>query len=157
MFLTILSVSIGATLVATCTAFQLLQRRRRRSLNRALQSGLVIDDHGNIDTATTYATMARHESEQGSGFNRKQSRFMKLMQICAEGPTSIEEIRFLFDEGIEPVVRPDGVVYVPCIENEHLHMEGEIELLEEDLDSFIEQQKIKLDASLGISNTAGRR
>ena len=36
-----------------------------------------------------------------------------------------------------PVVRPDGLVYVPCIENEHLYMDGELELIEADLDAAL--------------------
>ena len=68
---------------------------------------------------------------------------MELMRLVSEGPKTIAEIRFLFEEGMEPVIRPDGIVYIPAIENEHMYMEGELDLLEEDLDSYVAAGFIK--------------
>ena len=100
-------------------------------------AGVSMDEQQNIDAQMTLAGMQQHEETSGRCFTGKQARFMELMRIVSDGPNTPDEIRFLFDEGIEPVVRPDGMVYVPCIENEHLSVEGEIELLEEDLDLYV--------------------
>jgi len=88
--------------------------------------------------------MSGDDRPRGAAYTVKQRRFLELMRICAEGPKTVEDIRFLFTEGIVPVVRPDGVVYVPCIENEHLYMEGELELAEEDLERYLAEQRITL-------------
>lgn len=144
MLITIISVSVGVTLILASGLIQARMRRQQRVLASARQAGLAIDENGNIHASATYAAMACNEEESGDVRPGKKSQFMELMRICSEGPSSIDEIRFLFDEGIDPVVRPDGLVYVPCLENQHLYMEGEIELQEEDLDCFIKRQAIKL-------------
>ena len=92
---------------------------------------------GHIDAKSTVANMTDREEDTGELFSGKQARFMELMRVVAEGPKSPDEIRFLIAEGIDPIVRPDGLVYVPCIENEHLSVEGELELTEQDLDHYI--------------------
>lgn len=144
MSVSVISVAIGLTVLALCAYFQLRARRRQRVMEAAISAGLAIDKDGNINAGATYGAMVQHELESGVPLDGKKSHFMELMRICAQGPTTIDDIRFLFAEGIEPVVRPDGLVYVPCIENEHLYMEGEVELQEEDLDRFIEGQGLKL-------------
>ena len=111
--------------------------RAKKALQRAQQAGVSVDDQGNIDAATSFAGMMLSEEESGKPFTGKQARFMELMRVVSEGPKSPDEIRFLFANGIDPVVRPDGLVYVPCIENEHLYMDGELELIEADLDAAL--------------------
>lgn len=143
MNLTILSVSIGLTLLLGSSWYQRRQRRRRRALAEACREGLEIDINGNIDARSTFASMSANQYGAGQGPSEKKSRFLELMRICSEGPKTLDEIRFLFEEGIEPVVRPDGVVYVPCIENEHMYMEGEVDLVEDDLDLFVKRQLVK--------------
>ena len=64
----------------------------------------------------------------------KQAEFRDLLRMVMEGPASIDEIRYLIRAGYEPMVRPDGKVYVPCEENEHLYMDGELPLAEADLE-----------------------
>ena len=113
--------------------------RYRKVLSLARDAGVSIDNKQNIDAEMTLAGMLQHEENSGERFTGKRACFMKLMRVVAEGPKNPDEIRFLFAAGIDPVVRPDGVVYVPCIENEHLSVAGEIDLLEEDLDRYIEQ------------------
>ena len=127
-------------------AFQVRSILRRRKLKKALQTakqaGVSIDDAGNIDAETSFAGMMLCEESSGKKFTGTQAHFMELVRIVSEGPKTADEIRFLFAEGIDPVVRPDGQVYVPCIENEHLYMDGEIELVEEDLDAILERQEL---------------
>ena len=113
--------------------------RYRKVLSRARDAGVSIDNSQVIDAEMTLAGMLQHEEDSGERFTAKRACFMKLMRVVAEGPKNPDEIRFLFAAGIDPVVRPDGVVYVPCIENEHLSVVGEIDLLEEDLDRYVEQ------------------
>ena len=125
---------------------------RARSLENARDSGLAIDTEGNIDAAESFATMAEQEINCGEEFTGKKARFMHLMRVVSEGPKTPDEIRFLFAEGIEPLVRPDGLVYVPCIENEHLSVEGELELKEEDLDRYIEQGHLVEVCAPGATN-----
>jgi hypothetical protein len=117
-------------------------RRRfaRKALEQAKVAGVSIDDEGNIDAESSFAGMMLNEETTGKPFGGKQARFMELMRVVSEGPRNADEIRFLFEEGIGSVVRPDGVVYVPCIENEHLYMDGEIDLMEEDLDTYLDRE-----------------
>ena len=77
--------------------------------------------------------MLAREEIAGEELTGKQAEFKELLRMITEGPKSVEEIRFLIHEGYEPVVRPDGKVYVPCEENAHLYMDGELALDEEDL------------------------
>jgi hypothetical protein len=114
-------------------------RRKARSLAHARVSGVVFDTDNHVDAETSYASMLQKEQQSGQRYTGKKARFMELMRVVAEGPKTIDEIEFLFEEDIQPVVRPDGVVYVPCIENEHLASDGEIELKREDLDRYIAQ------------------
>jgi hypothetical protein len=115
------------------------QALRAQSLENARDSGLTIDAEGNIDAEKSFTGMVEQEMNCGAEFTGKKARFMHLMRVVSEGPKTPDEIRFLFAEGIEPLVRPDGLIYVPCIENEHLSVDGELELKEEDLDRYIEQ------------------
>ena len=121
--------------------FRIRYRRRRNALAlvRARQSGVVLDQDNNIDAETTFACMLQQEEKAGRRFTGKKARFMELMRVVAEGPTTIDDIEFLFEECIELIVRPDGVVYVPCIENQHLAIDGEVELKKEDLDRYVAQ------------------
>ena len=118
--------------------------RTPRSLGDARDCGVAIDESGNIDAETSYASMLQKEEMAGERFTGNKARFMELMRVVSEGPKSPEEIRFLLDEGIEPIVRPDGLVYVPCIENEHLSIDGELGLKEEDLDTYIAEGHLQL-------------
>jgi len=122
-------------------AFRLLSHyksiRYRKVLVDAHNQGVSIDKDQIVDAEMTLAGMLQHEEDSGERFTGRKACFMKLMRVVAEGPRNVDEIRFLFAAGIDPVVRPDGVVYVPCIENEHLSVTGEIDLLEEDLDCYI--------------------
>ena len=118
--------------------------RTTRSLANARDAGVAIDESGNIDALTSFASMSQKEEMAGDRFTGNKARFMELMRVVSEGPKSPEEIRFLLDEGIEPVVRPDGLVYVPCIENEHLSVDGELGLKEEDLDTYIAEGHLQL-------------
>jgi hypothetical protein len=70
----------------------------------------------------------------GEKLSGKQADFKELLRMIIEGPASVEEIRYLIHKGFEPVVRPDGKVYVPCEENTHLYRDGELPLIEEDLE-----------------------
>jgi len=146
MFISILTITFGFTLIASAARIR-RARRRQRVLAVAKDRGLVVDNNGHVEACATLAAMSAHDRSGGVDYTGKQRRFLELMRICAEGPKSVEEIRFLFVEGINPVVRPDGLVYVPCIENEHLYMEGELELLEEDLERFLQDQLIRLDTT----------
>ena len=139
MLIAVLSISAGLAFFAFRLQGHYQITRAARSLGNARESGLAIDPAGNIDAEQTFASMSQKEEQGGQRFTGKKARFMELMRVVSEGPKTPEEIRFLFAEGIEPVVRPDGLVYVPCIENEHLSVEGELELKEEDLDRYIEQ------------------
>lgn len=102
--------------------------KREKALNCALESGIALDDDGNIHAGLTYASMRAREEISGVRLSGREAEFLKLIQLISEGPQSADEIRFLLDRGYEPVVRPDGLVYVPCAENEHLSIPGEIPL-----------------------------
>ena len=137
-------VAIGVALLAAIGIFVYRSRRQingeNAAIERAVAAGVCIDDDGNIDAQASFEGMMLNEEATGNRFSGRQARFMELMRIVSEGPRTADEIRFLFEEGIDAVVRPDGVVYVPCIENEHLYMEGEIELREEDLEAYLESE-----------------
>lgn len=139
MLVVVLSVFTGLAFFAFRLRRHYITVRAARSLANARESGVTLDDDGNIDAELTYASMSQREEHAGERFTGKKADFMKLMRVVSEGPSTPEEIRFLFAEGIDPIVRPDGLVYVPCIENEHLSVEGELELKEEDLDQYIAQ------------------
>jgi hypothetical protein len=102
---------------------------------------MAIDEDGNINAGLTYAAMLARENISGVKFNGAAGEFLQLLRLISQGPTSIDEIRFLIEKGYEPVVRPDGVVYVPCVENEHLSVPGEITLEMVDLE-VLEEQRI---------------
>lgn len=118
--------------------------KKRRALADATAAGAAFDDAGNINASASYATILAQEEISGEKLTGKQAEFKELTRLIAEGPQRIDEIRFLLDRGFEPVVRPDGLVYVPCPENDHLYMVGEIPLAEEDLDSLVcpEEQEL---------------
>lgn len=102
----------------------------------AIEAGLALDDDGNVLPGLTYASMRAREEISGVPFTGREATFLKLIELISEGPKSAEEIRFLLDNGFEPIVRPDGLVYVPCAENEHLSVPGEIPIEHEDIDSI---------------------
>ena len=139
MLIAVLSVSAGLAFFALRLQGHYRITRAARSLGNACDSGLAIDDAGNINAEMTFASMSQREEHASERFTGKKARFMELMRVVSEGPKTPEEVRFLFAEGIEPIVRPDGLIYVPCIENEHLSVDGELELKEEDLDRYVEQ------------------
>jgi len=139
MLIVVFFVSVGLTFLALRWDHQRTIEQAARTLTNIRESGVEMDTEGNIDAVSTFASLSRKEALTGEQFTGKKARFMMLMRIVAEGPKSPDEIRFLFEEGIEPVVRPDGLIYVPCIENEHLAVEGELTFKEEDLDWYIEQ------------------
>ena len=119
----------------------MLRKRRERaklesSRESALDAGLALDGDGNIHAGLTYASMRAREEITGIRFSGREAEFLKLIQLISQGPQSADEIRFLLDNGFEPVVRPDGLVYVPCVENEHLSVPGEIPVEHADLDAL---------------------
>lgn len=139
------AITIVLISAATATGLLLLVTLGRKkpmpALERARRAGVCMDDDGNIDAESSFAGMMLREETTGEQFTGKQARFMELMRVVSEGPKNVDEIRFLFEESIDAVVRPDGLVYVTCIENEHLYMEGEIELREEDLEAYVNKEK----------------
>jgi hypothetical protein len=139
MIIYLLVICAFLSLAAVQIRHRYRHRRRARSLAHARVSGVVIDTDNNVDAETSYASMLQKEEQSGQRYTGKKARFMELMRVVAEGPKTIDEIEFLFEEDIQPLVRPDGLVYVPCIENEHLASDGEIELKREDLDRYIAQ------------------
>ena len=139
MIIYLLVICAFLSLAAVHLRLRYRHRRVTKSVERARTSGVVLDTHNNVDAETTYASMLQKEEQSGQRFTGRKARFMELMRVVAEGPKTIDEIEFLFEEDIQPVVRPDGLVYVPCIENEHLGSDGEIELQREDLDRYIAQ------------------
>lgn len=143
MLFDLLSVTAGIAFVVFLFRRRLHSIRNARSLANALESGVEISADGHINAQQSFASMSQLEQNTGERFAGKKARFMELMRVVNEGPKSPEEIRFLFEEGIEPLVRPDGLVYVPCIENEHLSVEGELELTEQDLARYIEQGNLQ--------------
>jgi len=112
---------------------QLRIRRRRKLVANARSAGAVVDDSGVVNARASYATMLAMQEISGETLTGKPADFMELTRLISAGPDSPDEIRFLLHKGFEPVVRPDGLVYVPCVENEHLFMDGEIPLTEGDL------------------------
>lgn len=139
MLFDLLSVTAGLAFVLFLLRRRFQSVRHARQLAAVREAGVTIDADGNIDAELTYITLSQREENLGDRFTGKKARFMELMRVVSEGPKSPEEIRFLFEEGIDPIVRPDGLIYVPCIENEHLSVEGELELKEQDLDHYIKQ------------------
>jgi len=123
MVIEVFSISAGLAFFALRLRAYFRSNRTAKVLAEAGTLGVAMDDEQNI----------------GQGFTGKKARFKELMRVVADGPTTVEEIRFLFAEGIEPIVRPDGSVYVPCLENQHLSVDGELPLLEEDIDRCIEK------------------
>jgi hypothetical protein len=140
MLIFVLSASAGLAFFALRLHAHYRSVRHRKLLQRAHDAGVSIDNKQIIDAEMTLAGMLQHEEDSGERFTGRKACFMKLMRVVAEGPKNPDEIRFLFAAGIDPVVRPDGMVYVPCIENEHLSVAGEIELQEEDLDRYLAQE-----------------
>jgi hypothetical protein len=137
MLFDLLSVTAGLAFAVFLLRRRYNSIRDARLLANARKSGVAFNADGHIDAKSTVANMTDRDEETGEFFSGKQARFMELMRVVAEGPKSPDEIRFLIAEGIDPIVRPDGLVYVPCIENEHLSVEGELELTEQDLDHYI--------------------
>lgn len=137
MTIIVILITIGLGLAA---ASYLRKKRstakRARSLDSARAAGIALDDDGNINAGLTCAAMLAREEITGISYSGREREFLKLIQLISEGPQSSEDIRFLLENGYQPVVRPDGLVYVPCIENEHLSAPGEIELELEDLDAI---------------------
>ena len=125
--------------LAGIAAHQIYRMKENREISATSNAdffGVTTDEEGNIALAETYDAMRSLEENHGDALSEKQAGFVKLIRLVSEGPTSVEDIRFLLQKGLEPVVRPDGLVYVPCDENEHLSMTGEIPLEEEDLDNM---------------------
>jgi len=151
MIIFVLAASIGLAFFALRLRAHYNSMRYRKTLEGACNEGVWTDENRNIDAGMTLAGMLQHEEDCGERFTGKKACFMKLMRVAAEGPKDPDEIRFLFAAGIDPVVRPDGVVYVPCIENEHLSVEGEIDLLEEDLDRYVEHGMLRQSLESGSS------
>lgn len=139
-----IEIAIVAILLVAGLAVVLRKRHqaasRRKTLERAAAAGMAIDDDGNINAGLTYAAMRARENISGVKFNGAAGEFFQLLRLISQGPSSVDEIRFLIENGYQPIVRPDGLVYVPCIENEHLSVPGEIPLVPEDLAVFEDQE-----------------
>lgn len=144
MLIILLSVSIGLAFFAFRLTTHYRIRRAAQSLSNAQECGVSVGESGNIDARATFANMSKKEESAGERFTGNKARFMELMRVVSAGPKTPDEIRLLLAEGIEPVVRPDGLIYVPCIENEHLSVEGELDLKEEDLDLYIAEGHLQL-------------
>lgn len=114
---------------------------RSNSLERAAAAGMAIDEDGNINAGLTYAAMLARQDISGVRFDGAAAEFFQLVRLISQGPSSLDEIRLLIEKGYQPIVRPDGLVYVPCLENEHLSVPGEISLELEDLE-VLEEQRI---------------
>jgi len=131
-------VYIAAGLLIGLVVFQMRHRHanktQQRVLAEATAAGVALDESGNISASTTLANLLAREEISGEKLTGKQAVFRDLLRLITEGPASIEEIRYLIRAGYEPLVRPDGKVYVPCAENEHLYMAGELPLAEADLE-----------------------
>jgi hypothetical protein len=140
-----IAIAIVAILLVAGLAvlFQLRHQRssRRKALERASAAGMAVDEDGNINAGLTYAAMLARQDISGVRFDGAAAEFFQLVRLISQGPSSVEEIRFLIENGYQPIVRPDGLVYVPCIENEHLSVPGEIPLVREDL-AVIEEQEL---------------
>lgn len=139
MLFDLLSITAGLAFVAFLLRRRYLSTQNAKTLINARKGGVEVDAEGNIDAERTFVSMCQREVDTGIEYTGKKARYMELMRVVSEGPKSPQEIRFLFEEGIEPIVRPDGLIYVPCIENEHLSVDGELELKEQDLDHYINQ------------------
>jgi len=139
MLFDFLSITAGIAFIAFLLRRRYQSYQNSKALVNARDGGVEVDAAGHIDAERTFVSMCQHEVDTGVEYTGKKARFMKLMRVVYEGPKSPEEIRFLFEEGIDPIVRPDGLIYVPCIENEHLSVEGELELKEQDLEHYIKQ------------------
>lgn len=137
--------AIVAILVIVGLAILWRQRTRRnspsKSLERAAAAGMAIDEDGNINAGLTYAAMLARQEISGVQFGGAAAEFFQLVRLISQGPSSLDEIRFLIEKGYQPIVRPDGRVYVPCVENEYLSVPGEIALELEDLE-VLEEQRI---------------
>lgn len=137
--------AIVAVLVIAGLAILWRQRTRSnsptRTLERAVAAGMAINDDGNINAGLSYAAMLARENISGVKFKGAAAELLQLLRLISQGPASVDEIRLLIAKGYQPVVRPDGLVYVPCIENEHLSVPGEIALELEDLE-VLEEQRI---------------
>ncbi len=129
--------TITASMLLALVAYQLSGqfrvRRRQNTLTNAKGAGIRFDATGNVLASATYACLSEQEDRTGKRLSGKQAEFMELTRLIGSGPETPDEIRFLLRKGFEPIVRPDGLVYVPCGENDHMFMEGEIPLVEEDL------------------------
>jgi hypothetical protein len=128
---------IVALFLGVAASFLLHRRKQASSRHNALKAaaaaGMAVDEDGNINAGLSYAAMLARENISGVKLDGAAAEFMRLLRLISEGPRSVDEIRFLIENGIEPVESPDGLVYVPCIENEHLSMPGEIPLEPVDL------------------------
>ena len=133
MILIYVTASVLLAIVAYQARYRFMTRRRRRVMEQANAAGAEFDADGNINARASYSRLREEEKKSGQQFTGKQAQFMELTRLVAEGPKTPDEIRLLLNAGFEPMVRPDGLVYVPCVENEHLSMDGEIPLAEEDL------------------------
>ena len=137
--------AIVAIVVIAGLAILWRQRARRnspsKSLDRAVAAGMAIDEDGNINAGLTYAAMLARQEISGVQFGGAAAEFFQLVRLISQGPSSLDEIRFLIEKGYQPIVRPDGLIYVPCVENEYLSVPGEIALELEDLE-VLEEQRI---------------
>ena len=137
--------AIVAILVIAGLAILWRQRARRNSPSKSpgqsVAAGMAIDEDGNINAGLTYAAMLARQDISGVQFGGAAAEFFQLVRLISQGPSSLDEIRFLIGKGYQPIVRPDGRVYVPCVENEYLSVPGEIALELEDLE-VLEEQKI---------------
>lgn len=133
VFLVYISVCVLLALVADRIQRRFMEPRRRVKIDQASSVGAAFDTDGNINARASYSRMRAEEVRSGLGFTGKQALVMELSRLISEGPATPDEIRFLLNAGFEPIVRPDGLFYVPCVENEHLAMDREVALAEEDL------------------------
>jgi hypothetical protein len=121
------------------------QRTRKNSrsgtLERAVTAGLAIDEGGTVNAGLSYAAMLARQDISGVRFDGAAAEFFQLVRLISQGPSSLDEIRVLIEKSYQPMVRPDGLIYVPCVENEHLSVPGEIALELEDLE-VLEGQRI---------------
>ena len=133
--MTIAYVAAGLVLAVLALQFLNRQRKKRQRLPAgATAAGVALDERGNINATVSYANLVTRDAISGEKLSGKQADFKELLRMIIEGPASVEEIRYLIHKGFEPVVRPDGKVYVPCEENTHLYRDGELPLIEEDLE-----------------------
>lgn len=124
------SISVLLLRVATHLCWRIY---RRRAMAAAVAASVAIDDDGLINAGLIHAAMLAREEFSGVRLSGQQADFLETIRMVVDGPASLDEIRFLLNRGIQTVVRADGRVYVPCPENEHLYMPGEIPLELEDI------------------------